>query len=291
MKPDGKAKEDLRDSLTVFVTTVGYPTFQECLEHLAAQDTAFTLKIIDHVAPMSAALQRMLDDCTTPYYVQVDEDMLLHRHAVRTLYERISTADPEVALYVSALYDVHVERMIHGLKIYRHGIVSRYPYRNVGGCEWDQVRRLRADGYVDVRAPLKDAIGDSEDALGLHGTTWTPHAVYLRYCILELKRRKGNKTHQWLVESAHYLLDRFLRTRSQIDFFGLMGMLAGSVSNSNTAGGEKDYRQYDQTPGFKHLCQFLEEVEQGWHEGVSLRPGEWETDALPRGLREPVKPA
>ena len=74
----------------VFVSTVGYPTYQECLEGLAAQDSKFTLKIVDHVAPMSAALQRMQDECTTPYYVQVDEDMLLYPQAIRTLHERIS---------------------------------------------------------------------------------------------------------------------------------------------------------------------------------------------------------
>jgi hypothetical protein len=290
MNPDNDPKTDLRDSVTVFVTTVGYPTFQTCLDHLAAQDTVFTLKVIDHIAPMSAALQRMLDDCTTPYYIQVDEDMLLYPHAVRTLYERISSADPEVAMYVVALWDEHVERAIYGLKIYRHPIVSRYPYRNVNGCEWDQVRRLRADGFVDVRAPLKGASRDSEDTLGLHGTSWTPHAAYLRYCALELKRRKGNRTHQWLVESAHFMLDRFLRTRSQVDFYGLMGMLAATFSDSKAVGAEKDYRQYDRTPGFEHLCRFVEEVHEGWHEGATLRPGEWESDLLPRGLRKPAKP-
>jgi hypothetical protein len=290
MKSDGHAKKDLRDSVTLFVTTVGYPTFRTCLDYLAAQDAVFTLKTIDHVAPMSAALQRMLDDCTTPYYIQVDEDMLLYPYAVRTLHDRISTADPEVAQYVSALWDVHVERAIYGLKIYRHAIASRYPYRNVNGCEWDQVRRLRADGYVDVRATLKGATRNSADTMGLHGTYWTPHAAYLRYCALELKRRKGNRSHQWLVESAHYLLDRFLLTRSQTDFYGLMGMIAASFSNSNTVGVEKDYREYDRTPGFHHLRRFVEEVEQGWHEGASLRPGEWESDVLERGLREPAKP-
>jgi len=61
---------------------VGYPTFEKCLEHLSVQDSTFPLKIIDRVAPMSAALQRMMDQCTTPYYAQVDEDMLLYPHPV-----------------------------------------------------------------------------------------------------------------------------------------------------------------------------------------------------------------
>jgi hypothetical protein len=271
---------DLRAAVTVFVSTVGYPTFEKCLAHLSTQDSTFSLKIIDHVAPANAALQRMIDECTTPYYVQVDEDMLLYPHAIRTLYERISAADVKVVQYVCALYDVHLDKVIYALKISRHDVVSRYPYRDVSGCEWDQVRRFRADGYIDVRVPLEGATRDSVDVLGLHGTYWTPHAAYLRFCTLELTRRKGNRTHGWLSETALTLLSRFLETRSEVDFYALMGILAGSLSNSNTFGREKDYRTYDRTPGFQSLLRFVDEVKHGWREGEELRPGEYDVDVL-----------
>src|SRR5262245_22053777 len=115
-------RRDLSDAVTVFVTTVGAPTFEQCLRHLREQDCKSRLKIIDHVAPMNAAFQRMLDECRTPYYVQVDEDMLLHPHAVRTLYDTIEAAGPKVAIYAAGLYDVHLERCIHGIKIFRHNV-------------------------------------------------------------------------------------------------------------------------------------------------------------------------
>ena len=85
-----QGRRDLSEQLTVFVTTVGAPSYAACRQHLRAQDCAFRLQVIDRVAPMSAAFQRMLDDCRTPFFVQVDEDMLLYPHAVRTLYERIA---------------------------------------------------------------------------------------------------------------------------------------------------------------------------------------------------------
>ena len=75
---------DISDLVTVFVSTVGYPTFESCIENLQRQDCIFELNVIDHVAPMSAAFQRMLEECVTPYFVQVDEDMLLYPGAVRT---------------------------------------------------------------------------------------------------------------------------------------------------------------------------------------------------------------
>ena len=271
---------DLRDLVTVFVTTVGYPTFSACLEHLHAQDARFTLRIIDHVAPMSAAFQRMLDECTTPYYVQVDEDMLLYSHAVRTLYQLLAAMESRTVQYVAALYDVHLERIIYGLKIFKHPVVRRYPFRNVSGCEWDQIRRFRADGYVDVRAPLEGATRHSQHTLGLHGTYWTPEAVYLRYFVLELTRRMGNRTHEWLRDTATTFLQRFLETGSEVDFHALMGVLAGSLADRTTMGREKDYRTYDQTPGLDGLRQFVLEVRHGWRDGPTLEPGEYDIDVL-----------
>jgi hypothetical protein len=271
---------DLRDLVTVFVTTVGYPTFGACLEHLRAQDSRFTLRIIEHVAPMSAAFQRMLDECTTPYYVQVDEDMLLYPPAVRTLYERLAAMEFRMVQYVAALYDVHLERVIYGLKIFRHTVVRRYPFRDVSGCEWDQIRRFRADGYIDVRVPLEGATRHSEHTLGLHGTYWTPEAVYLRFFVLELTRRMGNRTHDWLRDTATIFLQRFLKSGSEVDFHALMGVLAGSLADITTIAREKDYRTYDQTPGLDGLRRFLNEVRHGRRNGPTLEPGEYDIDIL-----------
>jgi hypothetical protein len=272
---------DLRDLVTVFVTTVGYPTFGTCLEHLRAQDSRFTLRIVADVAPMSAAFQRMLDECATPYYVQVDEDMLLYPHAVRTLYERLAAREPRVVQYVAALYDVHLERVIYGLKIFRHAVVRQYPFRDVRGCEWDQVRRWRAAGYVDVRVPLEGATRHSDHTLGLHGTYWTPETVYLRFFVLELTRRMGNRSHEWLRDTATVLLQRFLRTGSEVDLHALMGVLAGSLADATLLGREKDYRTYDRTPGLEGLRRFVHEVRHGWRDGPTLQRGEYEIDVLP----------
>jgi hypothetical protein len=276
----GSPSLDLSDRVTVFVSTVGESTFDACLGHLRQQDCAFALGVVDHVAPMSAAFQRMIDECTTPYYVQVDEDMLLYPHAVRTLYERVAAMDDTVAVYVAALYDVHLQRVIYGLKIFRHAIVRRYPLRDVQGCEWDQVRRLRADGHVDVRASLRDATRTSSQTLGLHGTAWTPGSVYRRFLVLETTRRMGNKTHAWVPEAAVGLLKRFLETRSDVDFCALMGVLAGALGRHDTTGKERDYRTYPQTPGLDSVTRFLEELRRSGSAGPVLGPHEYDIDVL-----------
>ncbi|NIP39505.1 MAG: hypothetical protein GWO07_13895 [Candidatus Dadabacteria bacterium] len=45
--------------------------------------------IIERVAPMSTSLQCMPDRCTTKYFMQVDEDMMLNKDTVSTQYKNI----------------------------------------------------------------------------------------------------------------------------------------------------------------------------------------------------------
>ena len=100
--------------------------------------------------------------------------------------------------------------------------------------------------------------------------------------MLELTRRMGNRTHEWLRSMAPIFLERFLDTGSDVDFHALMGVLAGSLAD-RTIGQEKDYRTYDQTPGLHGLRQFVREARDGWRDGVALEPGEYDIDILRDG--------
>lgn len=248
---------DLSREVTVFVTTVGAPTAQACLERLRQQDCTFQLQIIDHVAPMNEAFQRMLDECRTPYYVQVDEDMLLHPHAIRTLYERIISAAPNVAIFAADLYDVHLQRCISGIKIFRHEIVRRYPFEASDGFEKAQVTRLAADGYLfHHTAPEREPVAGR--TLGLHGTQWTVETIYERY--LTLARRRVIYKLDWVSEYPAVFLQRYLDEPSPENFFALQGIIAGVFAARHGEGVAKDYRTYRELPGLGALRRLLEEL-------------------------------
>jgi hypothetical protein len=249
---------DLSAWVTVFVTTVGYPTFERCMECLQAQDCDFRLKVIENVAPMSAAFQRMLDECETPFYVQVDEDMLLYPQAVRTLYERMSRLDDAVAMYAACLYDEHIERAILGIQITRTEIARRYPLRDVEGFEWEQRSRWRCDGYTYVLERVEGTGRNSPQTLGLHGTYWTPLAIYVRYFVLELKRRMGTGSHSWVPPEAGKLLERFLERRTELDLYALGGILAGHLQLRLSRGRSKHFERYPHTPGFEDFRRFVQ---------------------------------
>lgn len=256
---------DLSADLTVFVLTVGAPSFAVCMKRLEAQDCRFTLEVIENVAPMNRALQCMLDRCRTRFFVQVDEDMLLYPHAIRSLYTRLTESPPNVAILTCHLFDSHAERVIYGLKIYRHAIVRAYPYGDVESSEYDQIRRFTKDGFVDRRLPIEDHFRPSEITLGEHGSMWTPRSVFERYLTLERKirrHREGAPTTSatWVEEHAAFFLKRYLETRAELDLYALMGVIAGRLAPVGGRGREKDYRDYERLPGFRTLVRFVEEA-------------------------------
>lgn len=249
---------DLTDQVTVFVTTVGAPSFDACLDHLNRQDCRFEMRIIDHVAPMNAAFQKMMDDCTTPYYVQVDEDMLLRPNAVRWLHDQMQSACPEVSIVCAYLFDEHLKRPIQGVKIFRHEIVRHFPFSAVEACELDHNERLIAAGYPLKIFEPEDVIDSEDGTLGQHGTHWTPRTIYERFANLERKYRRFPDKLPWVSELPDIILKRYLDRGDTLDLYALMGSVAGRIQPLDGAGLEKDYRTYDDLPGFEQAKFFVE---------------------------------
>jgi len=91
--------------LTVFVISSGEETGDDCIAALEAQDCTFRLEPVRGVAPMSAAFQSMPDRCRTPYFVQVDADMILKPDAIRKLYEAVHQSPCWVYRIAGTLYE------------------------------------------------------------------------------------------------------------------------------------------------------------------------------------------
>ncbi len=258
-RPAPVSRLDLSDRVTAFVTTVGAPSYTTCLDLLRLQDCTFRLEIIDRVAPMSAAFQHMLDRCQTPFFVQVDEDMLLHPHAVRTLYERMAAGDDRVAMVIGDLHDAHLERRIHGVKIYRHEIARRYPFTEVQSFEKLQARQMKADGYVIDAGGRGDGPPD-DGILGLHGTHWTARSIYERYATLESRRRRDPKALAWFEPYPAVFLERVLEDPAEQNVAALMGVLSAALLSPDGPGAAKDFRVSAAPPGFAAAQRFFEDL-------------------------------
>lgn len=255
---------DLSNELTVCVSTVGEPTTERCLQHLAQQDCRFQIKIIRNETPLSSALQAMIDRVETPYYVQVDADMILKPHAVSWLYARMTMLrerTPKLAMLVMPLYDVHMGIVMTGVKIYLHRAMDQSPYRDVQSCEVDQLKRLEGLGW-QYRVEFTGAERqDDDEVLGYHGTSYTNYGAFERYKDLMEKQRKLGSS-----PFVERLLQTFLesyrtsenRELAECNLWAAIGIIAGAATDLTAEQGEKDASKYAENDElYAHLRQML----------------------------------
>lgn len=227
---------NLKDKLTVFLISSGEPDYAAAKQALKQQDCQFILEEIRDVAPMNAAFQQMIDRCSTPYYVQVDGDMVLEPWAIRRMYEEFQQPKVEhgphtrpmnrVAFLTFLLYDVHLRMNIYGVKIYRHEVMKRFPYRESYSCEVDQAKRILNAGFFAVDRYDKEVLmSRGPNVFGTHSPTWTPERIFNRY------RRLAQKWRRFKYGWMKSLPDRFRRDfqsrGNALDFWALAGFIAG----------------------------------------------------------------
>jgi|GEM_PF-2937632 len=237
------------------MATVGTAGFERALAAVRAQDSRFRVLVIRNTAPISAAYQAMLEVCETEFYVHVDEDVQLDPHAVRTLYDEITSRTANVAVYGRTLFDTDLERPILALKIHRRSITHRYPYRDVLSCDRDQSDRMAADGYPTVYPPVSDV-----RTLGKHGIVWTSWSLYERYGTLWEKMRSGSRLTS-METSTRRLFERHLDQGSESTFFAVMGPIAAALRPADRSLPEKNFRLYEErAPGWTSLQAYFREA-------------------------------
>lgn len=231
---------DLTESVTVFVTTVGAPTFERCLAQLAAQDVIVRFEVIDHVAPITAALQHMLDRCATEFFVQVDEDMLLEPDAVGRLYDLIAASWRDTAIVVGQLFDTHLERPIEGVKIHRTALVRPFPWSEFATVQ-ERNRALEAAGNRVARRPVADS--GQRLIFGTHELDPAPTAILRRYLDLELLRLANPERLAWFEPYPAEFLRRLRTEPREIDLYALVGVMAARANPHQPR--IKDFRRTD----------------------------------------------
>ncbi len=226
-------------TLTIFVIETGEPSLSQCVTKLREQSYSnFELKTISNTYPMWKAFQRMLDECTADYFVQVDADMLLNPFAIGQLVDRIQQQPRNIAISVAWLWDNDVERQILGVKIYRHDICVKFPYKDSVSCEMGQVKDMEKHGYkVDVM-PMPDS---ETSCAGLHFPSQNPEMAFRRWERNMIKMRKLPWM-TWLGQYPKKLLEKFVSDpTNEIAKAKVFGAMSG-LSQQNIEDSEADFR-------------------------------------------------
>lgn len=224
----------MTDQLTVFVISAGKnPSLPLCLKQLQAEQakTPFRLERIEDVRPMGAAFQQMLDRCQTPYFVQVDEDMVLHPGALAMMLGAIRNAPEHIAMIAFRLHDVHLDFDLWGVKIYRADVFKRYPYNlDYPSCEVEQLDRMKADGYEHQTRP---------EVIGQHAPEWSLPGIFERY--LGLMEKFKLFGYAWLEELFSKLWVILQKDPTEQNLYALLGCYTSIIADEPLLTGEKDF--------------------------------------------------
>ena len=225
-------KKDLSNELTIFIIRAGEnPNYEDCVNSLNNQTVKFKTKEIRNIAPMSKAFQKMIDDCETEYYIQVDEDMILHEDTIEKIYDRLLKTEENISIVAYMLNDVHLDFDIYGIKGYKHTILKRYPYNlEIISCEVEQMSRLKNDGFETLMYP---------EVVGQHSPKWTPSLIYERY--FDLMEKWKVFKYNWLDELPAKLMEIFKSDPSDINLFALMGAMTSISNESPLRNREKNF--------------------------------------------------
>lgn len=248
-------RADLRSQVTVFLISVGEPTYPQALEALRNQNTLFEENVILNVFPSGAAFQQMLEKCKTQYFIQCDADMILHGDAVLLMWNTIRMSSPTTAFCVFPLWDVHTCTWTFGVKIYKNKIMKRFPYTQGAAVEWNQVKRLRDAGY-SFEFSMDNSLSN---CLGYHGTQYTFSTAYERYLSLAEKHRLYGEI-KWLPKYYSIFYRRMFYGGTDADLGALCGMLVGNITPHEDLSRPKDATEYSILKGLQGCRENLPQI-------------------------------
>jgi glycosyltransferase involved in cell wall biosynthesis len=240
---------DLSEILTVFVITVSNDiNYEDCLLALQNQTVKFKLEIIKDYAPLSKAFQEMLNRCQTPYYVEVDSDMILNPNAIEKLYNKILTVNIKTPIICFKLEDVHLNFAIYGVKIYNYNIFKNFPYNlKHPSCEVEQLKRMEQKGY---NVKIQDIC--INEIIGKHSPKWTEETIFERYYNLMEKEKLFH--YDWLKTLPQKLINIYKKSPTTLNFYAIAGALS-SIYSDKTIQEEKNFNI--KRPNFQKLQKII----------------------------------
>lgn len=218
-------KHDLTNEITVFLLTCGEETTGQAWQALDNQTVKFKLKLIEDVSPISAAFQQQLDRCKTPYYIQVDSDMILDTNAIEVLYMNIKRLPSNLFMYCRPLRDTFLNLAIVGVKIFKHDIAELFPFKDVLGCEMVQLSEAIADGYEYMTDG--ELLENLDDTIGEHVSSGDPMKIFDRFHGLGRRRSMSGQQMGWLDRCFPQWLERYRNDNDMDLFAAISGFIIG----------------------------------------------------------------
>lgn len=165
--------------VSAVVLSVGEPYAQRAVESLSAQTIPLQkIVVVEHVSPFSRAINEGARQVSTPFFVQVDADMMLDPNCVEILLGHVQN---DTGIVVGELRDALSGRIV-GVKLFRTECFRRVTMPDSLSPDTDFGARLQRLGWRTEYVESTDrAPGAERPALGEHRPDYTPPYTYRKF--------------------------------------------------------------------------------------------------------------
>jgi glycosyltransferase involved in cell wall biosynthesis len=176
--------------VTAVVLTTGEPTTQRALDSLHRQTTPVSdIIVVRDTHPMHKALNAGARQVRTPFFIQVDADMVLDPSCVTTLRKAMSV---NVGISVGRLRDAMVQQVV-GIKMFRTACFEIAEFRDSISPDTDFVEEIERAGWQTVYVGKRGLLAKGEwKTLGEHDPDYAPPYVYRKYLMEGRRYRHRN---------------------------------------------------------------------------------------------------
>ena len=167
--------------VTAVVLSIGEPTTARAVESVRSQTLPVRdIVLVQSVSPFHRALNQGAAAVATPFFVQVDADMVLDPDCVERL---ASCLTDTIGMVTGHLRDPLYGR-IQAIKLFRTACVRRHPFRDSLSPDTDFVADIVREGWSDVYALRHRGRRDSEwHTFGDHEPGYTPLYTYAKHVV------------------------------------------------------------------------------------------------------------
>jgi hypothetical protein len=166
--------------VTAVLLTVGEPTLERAAESIRRQNPRPAAVVtVEGVTPFSAALGRAVTHVQTPFFLQVDADMVLDENCLQSL---LAAMRPGIGLVAAKLRDPLLGS-VPAVKLFRRECWNLAPMQATVAQDSDYYERIAELGWTTVYV-LPGGSGGTRHTLGEHLPDYTPGYTFATFLLL-----------------------------------------------------------------------------------------------------------
>jgi hypothetical protein len=160
--------------------TIGEPAAERAMASIEAQSLAAReIVTVENVSPFYRALNEAARRVSTPYFVQVDADMILDPGCFDELRAAVG---PDTGIVVGELRDPMMGQIV-GVKLFRTACFEASKFKDSISMDTDFVASIRRHGWRTEYVWRAPGASDASRTLGEHRPDYTPAYTYRKYIL------------------------------------------------------------------------------------------------------------